>query len=87
MMHCKDIISHIDEFYNSLLYNMVEKKKNAWAMNSTLFIVKIESAYIVRDSLVQFNRKLIKTCPAGNVTMNVITIIQNGWFDYSIIFN
>jgi hypothetical protein len=40
--------------------------------------VKIESAYIVRDSLVQFNRKLIKTCPAGNVTMNVITIIQNG---------
>ena len=87
MMHCKDIISHIDEFYNSLLYNMVEKKNNAWAMNSTLFIVKIESAYIVRDSLVQFNRKLIKTCPAGNVTMNVITIIQNGWFDYSIIFN
>jgi hypothetical protein len=40
---------------------------------TTLFIVKIESAYIVRDSLVQFNRKLIKTCPAGNVTMNVIT--------------
>ena len=38
-------------------------------MNSTLFIVKIESAYIVRDSLVQFNRKLIKTCTAGNVTM------------------
>jgi len=38
-------------------------------MNSTLFIVKIESAYIAGDSLVQFNRKLIKTGPAGNVTI------------------